>query len=68
MNVDLTREDIKSLVKGTSPYYNVFSHPLVMKAGHIFSDQNSSTSWSGLDALTDLELMQLYKICKESWN
>ena len=68
MNVDLTREDIKSLVRGTSPYYNVFDNPLVMKAGHRFSNQNSSASWSGLDALTDLELMQLYKICKESWN
>lgn len=67
MKVELTREDLKSLVRGTSPYYSAFDHPLVKKAGHRFAEQYSRTSWDKLDDLTDQELMNLYNICKDSW-
>jgi hypothetical protein len=68
MNVDLTREDLKSLVYGTGLNYNGFNDSLVVKAKHRFSESYSKSSWDGLDNLTDLELMKLFKICKDSWN
>lgn len=68
MEVVLDRKDLESLVKGNGPYYNEFDNPLVKKAGHRFSDQYGKTSWDSLSDLSDVELMQLYKICKNSWN
>jgi hypothetical protein len=68
MKVELSREDLKALVRGNGPYYSAFNHPLVKKAGHRFAEQYSRTSWDSLDKLTDQELLDLYKICKESWN
>ncbi len=65
MNIELDREDLEALVKGSSPAYSVFENPLLKKAGHSYSDQYGRTSWSSLSKLSDEELYQLYKICKQ---
>ena len=43
-------------------------NPLVIKAGHSYSDQYGRTTWDNLSALTDEELYKLYEICKNSYN
>lgn len=66
--MDLDREDLLNLVKGTSPYYNVFENPLVKRCGSWTGGFVDKWSWnSGLNSLTDAELMKLYKTCKDSW-
>ena len=68
MNINLDREDLFSLIKGSCPNYSEFNNPLVLKAGHSYSDQYGRTYWSNLKELSDEELLQLYYICKNSWN
>lgn len=63
MTIEVTRKDLICLVRGSSPGYNKFDHPLLIKAGHSYSDAYGRTSWDRLDKLTDEELYQLYKIC-----
>jgi hypothetical protein len=67
MNIELDRKDLESLVKGSEPHYHAFNHPLVIKAGHRYSDQYGRTTWHNLDSLSDEELHQLYMVCKTSW-
>lgn len=67
MNIDLTRDDLRNLVKGCSVNYSGFDHPLVIRAGHSYSDQYGRTTWGSLNDLTDEELLELYKVCKDSW-
>jgi hypothetical protein len=67
MNIDLDSTGLRTLVNGSVPYYDVFNHPLVKKAGHRFSDQYIRTSWNRLNDLTDEELYELYLICRNSW-
>ncbi len=67
MNVDLTTEDLKALVRGSSPHYDFFENPLVEKAGHSYNDQYGKTQWDSLSELTDAELWELYNICKKGW-
>lgn len=67
MKLDLTTQDLQSLVKGSSLWYSEFNNPLVIKAGHRYSDQYNKTTWTNLDELTDIELYDLYCICKNSW-
>lgn len=68
MTITLEKEDLISLVKGNSPYYSEFNNPLILKAGHSYSDQYGKTSWSNLNNLSKDELYELYLICKNSWN
>lgn len=67
MLLDLDKEDLKALVKGRYPYYSAFENPLVKKAGHSYNHQNGTTNWDSLDSLSEMELIKLYKICKNSW-
>lgn len=67
MTLELDREDLKSLVKGTPPSYDAFEHPLVQKAGYRYFHNLGTSDWSNLKALTDDELYQLFLICKHSW-
>lgn len=65
MTVVLDREGLMCLVKGSSPDYSVFSHPLLIAAGHSYSDQYGRMDWHGLDKLTDSQLWELYLICRK---
>lgn len=64
MNLDLDKEDLVCLVRGSSPSYSVFDHQLLKKAGHFYSDQYARTSWNELHTLTEEELYELYILCK----
>jgi len=69
--VELDRKDLENLLKATYPTYNQFDNQfdneLVKKAGHEYSDAYGKTYWTKLGLLTDDELQQLYKLCKDSW-
>lgn len=68
MDITLDSRGLKTLIKGSAPYYNEFENALVKKAGHEYSDQYGRTSWRNLDELSDEELYQLYLICRYSWD
>ena len=67
MLIDLKRPELEAMVKGSSPNYSQFNHPVVIKAGHSYSDQYGHTTWNSLDKLTNGELLLLYVICRDSW-
>ena len=67
MKVELDRDALETLVKGSQPYYNEFENELVKKAGHFYNDQYGKTNWYKLKDLTDEELYELYEICRNSW-
>jgi hypothetical protein len=67
MKIELEREDLLNMVKGTSPYYSVMEDTLVKKAGQWIGGMADRWSWGDLNSLTDEELFKLYKICKDSW-
>lgn len=68
MTIELDRKDLKALVKGSGGAgFGIFNNPLVIRAGHSYSDQYGRTKWGSLDLLTDDELMKLYQLCKNSW-
>lgn len=68
MTVELNKDDLKSLVMGTSPYYNAFTNPLVKKCGSYTGGFVEKWSWnSQLDKLSEKQLWDLYKTCKNSW-
>ncbi len=64
----MDRRSLEALVKGSSPNYKHFSHPLVKKAGHSYSDQYGLTRWGSLSDLTNQELYDLHILCRDSWN
>jgi len=67
MKIDLDREGLEALVKGSHPNYNAFNNPLTIKAGHLYRDQYGSTEWRNLESLNEEELFELYIICRNSW-
>lgn len=64
MKIELDREGLKTLVKGSEPDYDEFLNPLVKKAGHSYFYRR--TYWNNLSDLTDEELYELYQICRNS--
>lgn len=69
MTFELDTEDLKSLVKGITPHYNVFENPLVKMCGEWIGGFVDKWSWFGyvLDTLSEEELYVLYITCKNSW-
>lgn len=63
-----SKEDLISLVKGTSPNYNVMNNPIVRDYGR-YSEQNG-WRWDDmkLDECSKEFLYSLYQLCKNSWN
>ena len=67
MKVELTKEDLKSLVMGTSPYYSVFEVALVKNNGSYTGGFVERWDWNLNDKLTENQLWDLYVICRDSW-
>ena len=66
MKVELTRQDLETLVRGTAPDFSLFSNPLVTKAGHEYFDHGSRDRFTSLHELSESELWRLYKLCKHT--
>jgi len=67
MQIELHKDDLVHLVLGVSPYYDVMEHPSVKGKGR-FSD-NTGWDWhiANLKQLSEYELFELYKLCRDSW-
>jgi hypothetical protein len=69
MILDLERCDLESLVKGTEPHFSVFDNYLVKKAEKYTGGRVERFSWClCLNDFSDSELIELYQLCKNSWN
>ena len=70
MQINLEKKDLINLVKGITPYYNVFNEPLVKQCGSYYGGHDISWEWDyfKLKNLSEKALYDLYKICKNSWN
>lgn len=68
MDVDLTKEDLINLVKGTCPNYNVMDSMIERKLGHYTGGFRDDWTWDRLGHLTEEELIEVYNTCKNSWN
>jgi len=66
MIVQLDTDDLECLVKGSAPSYGAFSHPLLQKAGHFYSERYARHYWPNLGNLSKQELFELYQISKNS--
>ena len=65
MNINLDRKGLEALVRGLSPDYNVMDNELIKKAGSYHGGFVDKWSWNyNLDELTDIELIEIYNICK----
>lgn len=68
MLIELNRDDLESLLKGTCPYFSVVHHPLIERAGEMRGKFGPDWSWNNsLSEFSDSEIYEMYKICKESW-
>jgi len=69
MEIKLTKQDLVSLVLGTSPHYDVFENYRVKNAGNYIGGFKDEWQWdySKVHLLSEAELYQLYRICKDSW-
>ena len=66
MIIDLDKEALKTLVKGTSPAYSLLDNDLIKTLGYY----NDNTGWrwnEKLDILSEDSLWNLYIMCKKSW-
>jgi hypothetical protein len=68
MQLDLDKDNLIALVEGSSPNYSVMGLRLVKKHGN-FNGSYGNWSWHsfGLEKCTKQELLEIYKICKDSW-
>lgn len=68
MKVNLEREDLINLVKGTQPNYNVMNNEIVKRCGS-FSGSYGKWDWnySFDENITDNELLGLYILCRDSF-
>lgn len=69
MKVELTREDLTNLVKGSDPNYSVMDHPMVKTNGSYTGGHHDKWDWnySFDDSLTEQQLWELYVLCRDSW-
>ena len=70
MTIDATKQDLTSMVLGMPPNYSVMEHELVKPHGRWIGGHVDEWSWDGnsLDELTEEQLWDLYRICRDSWN
>lgn len=61
LQLRLEKRDLINLVRGTSPPYAVFNHPLV-KPHFTYCDHPQHEEWRGLERLSEVELWALYMV------
>ena len=65
MKIELDKTDLINLVNGVVPGYDLFDNPTVKKCGR-YNASYGTWSWnSELDNLSEVELYDLYKLCKK---
>ena len=69
MKVDLDREDLLCLLKGTAPHYSLFGEVTIQTCGYFVGGFKDEWHWNNemLNKLPDEGLYRLYILCKSSW-
>lgn len=69
MTIELSKKDLISLVKGTEPYYSIMNNALIASVGKYSGGFHDQWDWNGsaLALLSEEQLYEIYKLCKESW-
>ena len=57
MDINLSKDDLISLVKGTCPNYDVMDSMIERKLGYYTGGFRDDWTWSGLGKLTEEELI-----------
>jgi len=65
MKVELTKADLISLVKGTTPSYKAMQNPIVKANGSYTGGHHDKWDWDFFfdKSLTEQQLWELYMIC-----
>lgn len=68
MIMELDKDDLEALVRGRGPKYSAMDNALVKKHGQ-FNGSYGTWNWnySSLKECSEEELLEIYKICKDSW-
>lgn len=68
MKVELDKQDMISLVKGTSPNYKMMDNPVIKQAGRYIGGMSDRWEWkSEIQHLEEAILWEIYQLCKNSW-
>lgn len=69
MHMELDKADLVSLVRGTDPNYSAMDHPLVKQYGRYWGGFRDEWDWDTdrLKKCTEEQLLDIYRICKDSW-
>jgi len=67
MEIELDKEGLISLVRGTCPNYHIFEDALIARAGHYVGGFHDKWEWNDLKPFTEAELYSIYYKCKESF-
>lgn len=69
MIINLEKEDLINLVKGTSPNYEVMGDPTIKPYGNYIGGFVDKWDWNkySLINLEDETLFDMYLTCKNSW-
>jgi hypothetical protein len=69
MTLELDHKDLVKLVLGTEPYYNIMEHALIKNTGHFVGGFVDEWRWNVvvLNKLSDERLVEIFKLCKQSW-
>lgn len=64
----LEKEDLVNLVSGIKPYYDAMNIELIAKSG-TWNGSQDTWNWNKykLKEYTEEQLINIYKLCKESW-
>lgn len=67
MTVELTKSMLIDLVRGTFPNFDLFENRMIAHCGTYNDNQGWQWYNHNLKLYNEEELMQMYKMCKESW-
>ncbi len=69
MILDLDKQDLITLVKGSEPNYSAMDHYLVKASGQMMGAPGEKWQWNEhvLENFSKNELLVVYQVCKESW-
>ena len=68
MQLELDKEGLITLVKGSQPYYSLMDNDLlVQNTGMYYERMGWRWDINELEKLTEKELYYLYKACRDSW-
>jgi len=69
IQTSLDKTDLISLVRGAMPHHNEFNNPIVKQCGSWSDGTTEGWKWysPSLHELSESDLYNLYKLCKNSW-